>query len=248
MFIDGEIFIWQLTSIVNYNHLGNNDGMDLLAPQTFRSKEISKSNVVDDMVVSSQILFEHGEHPDHVVVIRVNSIDLNNHLFLFGAPQCLNLGLIWSSFVWFLLCCSMFHMWLTSRELWMSTPLKYSWVEGIPLWCTTLARIPFWLLPLFLIWFSLLRSVLEFSSRMKERSVFTNSMINSFLVMDSQLSSATCVLLTSSDFVVIWNGNNTRNRFLFVLTNWFRFNWCLISIIIWIINLAHNWSNWNLRW
>ena len=38
------------TAIVSYNHLGNNDGMNLSAPQTFRSKEISKSNVVDDMV------------------------------------------------------------------------------------------------------------------------------------------------------------------------------------------------------
>ena len=37
------------TAIVSYNHLGNNDGMNLSAPQTFRSKEISKSNVVDDM-------------------------------------------------------------------------------------------------------------------------------------------------------------------------------------------------------
>jgi len=34
------------TAIVSYNHLGNNDGMNLSAPQTFRSKEISKSNVV----------------------------------------------------------------------------------------------------------------------------------------------------------------------------------------------------------
>ncbi|CAG7911598.1 unnamed protein product [Brassica rapa] len=58
------------TSIVSYNHLGNNDGMNLSAPQTFRSKEISKSNVVDDMVASNGILFESGEHPDHVVVIK----------------------------------------------------------------------------------------------------------------------------------------------------------------------------------
>lgn len=42
------------TSIVSYNHLGNNDGMNLSAPQTFRSKEISKSNVVDDMVASNR--------------------------------------------------------------------------------------------------------------------------------------------------------------------------------------------------
>jgi myo-inositol-1-phosphate synthase len=57
-------------SIVSYNHLGNNDGYNLSAPQTFRSKEISKSNVVDDMVASNGILFKDGEHPDHVVVIK----------------------------------------------------------------------------------------------------------------------------------------------------------------------------------
>ena len=58
------------TSIVSYNHLGNNDGMNLSAPQTFRSKEISKSNVVDDMVSSNSILYKPGEHPDNVVVIK----------------------------------------------------------------------------------------------------------------------------------------------------------------------------------
>eukprot|EP01025_Chloroclados_australasicus_P053238 TRINITY_DN624_c0_g1_i1.p1 TRINITY_DN624_c0_g1~~TRINITY_DN624_c0_g1_i1.p1 ORF type:complete len:507 (+),score=73.18 TRINITY_DN624_c0_g1_i1:87-1607(+) len=58
------------TSIVSYNHLGNNDGMNLSAPQTFRSKEISKSNVVDDMVTSNGILYKPDEHPDHVVVIK----------------------------------------------------------------------------------------------------------------------------------------------------------------------------------
>merc|ERR1712137_731189 len=57
-------------SIVSYNHLGNNDGFNLSAPQTFRSKEISKSNVVDDMVASNSILYNEGEHPDHVVVIK----------------------------------------------------------------------------------------------------------------------------------------------------------------------------------
>uniref|UniRef100_A0A0E0IR89 inositol-3-phosphate synthase n=1 Tax=Oryza nivara TaxID=4536 RepID=A0A0E0IR89_ORYNI len=58
------------TSIASYNHLGNNDGMNLSAPQTFRSKEISKSGVVDDMVSSNAILYEPGEHPDHVIVIK----------------------------------------------------------------------------------------------------------------------------------------------------------------------------------
>ena len=42
------------TSIVSYNHLGNNDGKNLSAPEQFRSKEISKSNVVDDMVDSNR--------------------------------------------------------------------------------------------------------------------------------------------------------------------------------------------------
>jgi len=57
-------------SIVSYNHLGNNDGKNLSAPKTFRSKEISKSNVVDDMVASNHILYKKGEHPDHCVVIK----------------------------------------------------------------------------------------------------------------------------------------------------------------------------------
>lgn len=58
-------------SIVSYNHLGNNDGYNLSAPKQFRSKEISKSNVVDDVVESNKILYGQGmSHPDHVVVIK----------------------------------------------------------------------------------------------------------------------------------------------------------------------------------
>lgn len=57
-------------SIVSYNHLGNNDGKNLSAPSQFRSKEISKSGVVDDMVASNPILYKEGEHPDHVIVIK----------------------------------------------------------------------------------------------------------------------------------------------------------------------------------
>ncbi|EKX54361.1 hypothetical protein GUITHDRAFT_91609 [Guillardia theta CCMP2712] len=60
----------KVKSIVSYNHLGNNDGRNLSQPEMFRSKEISKSNVVDDMVASNNILYEPGEHPDHVVVIK----------------------------------------------------------------------------------------------------------------------------------------------------------------------------------
>jgi len=58
------------TSIVSYNHLGNNDGLNLSSPNCFRSKEISKSNVVDDIVNSNRLLYEKGEHPDHLVVIK----------------------------------------------------------------------------------------------------------------------------------------------------------------------------------
>lgn len=57
-------------SIVSYNHLGNNDGKNLSAPRQFRSKEITKSNVVDDMVASNSVLYAAGETPDHVVVIK----------------------------------------------------------------------------------------------------------------------------------------------------------------------------------
>lgn len=61
----------KLQSIVSYNHLGNNDGFNLSAPQQFRSKEISKSSVVDDMVESNRILYEtKDDKPDHCIVIK----------------------------------------------------------------------------------------------------------------------------------------------------------------------------------
>lgn len=60
----------KLTSIASYNHLGNNDGKNLSSQRQFRSKEISKSNVVDDMVEANTVLYEQGEHPDHTVVIK----------------------------------------------------------------------------------------------------------------------------------------------------------------------------------
>ncbi|KAG6840092.1 hypothetical protein C0991_009015, partial [Blastosporella zonata] len=65
-------------SIASYNHLGNNDGHNLSAERQFRSKEISKSSVVDDMVDANRLLYKapaegekgKGEHPDHIVVIK----------------------------------------------------------------------------------------------------------------------------------------------------------------------------------
>ncbi|KAI1820588.1 myo-inositol-phosphate synthase [Xylaria intraflava] len=60
----------KLTSIASYNHLGNNDGKNLSSQRQFRSKEISKSSVVDDMVEANHVLYKAGEHPDHAVVIK----------------------------------------------------------------------------------------------------------------------------------------------------------------------------------
>jgi myo-inositol-1-phosphate synthase len=57
-------------SIVSYNHLGNNDGRNLSAPEQFKSKETSKSNVIDDMIASNSVLYQEGESPDHCVVIK----------------------------------------------------------------------------------------------------------------------------------------------------------------------------------
>ncbi|KAG1049452.1 hypothetical protein G6F43_008225 [Rhizopus delemar] len=57
-------------AITSYNHLGNNDGKNLSSHRQFRSKEISKSTVVDDMVAANHLLYQPGEHPDHTVVIK----------------------------------------------------------------------------------------------------------------------------------------------------------------------------------
>ena len=64
-------------SIVSYNHLGNNDGRNLAEAAQFRSKEISKSNVVDDVLqacpmYNGQMSSGKGdkEGPDHRIVIE----------------------------------------------------------------------------------------------------------------------------------------------------------------------------------
>lgn len=59
-------------SIASYNHLGNNDGYNLSAPDQFRSKEISKASVVDDVIESNSILYNEklGKSIDHCIVIK----------------------------------------------------------------------------------------------------------------------------------------------------------------------------------
>lgn len=56
-------------SIVSYNHLGNNDGLNLNENSQFVSKEITKKNVIDDIIDENPELFK-GKKPDHCVVIK----------------------------------------------------------------------------------------------------------------------------------------------------------------------------------
>ncbi len=107
-------------SIASYNHLGNNDGKNLSAPAQFRSKEISKSSVVDDMVASNALLYKaveqdpkaaaaavakgepagaETEHPDHVIVIKYlpavgddkRALDEYNSEIMMGGRNTLNI-------------------------------------------------------------------------------------------------------------------------------------------------------------
>lgn len=59
-------------SIASYNHLGNNDGFNLSSNEQFRSKEISKGSVIDDIIESNQLLYnkELGDKVDHTIVIK----------------------------------------------------------------------------------------------------------------------------------------------------------------------------------
>lgn len=60
----------KLTAVVSYNHLGNNDGKNLDDYKCFRSKEISKASVIDDLTGNNPILYPENSHPDHLVVIK----------------------------------------------------------------------------------------------------------------------------------------------------------------------------------
>lgn len=60
----------KVTSIASYNHLGNNDGLNLSQENCFRSKELSKRDVVRDVVENNHVLYPEGEGPDHCVVIK----------------------------------------------------------------------------------------------------------------------------------------------------------------------------------
>jgi Myo-inositol-1-phosphate synthase len=99
--------------------IGIDKGYNLSAPQQFRSKEISKSNVVDDMVAANSILYKPNETPDHIVVIK----------------YCPAVGI-------------MLVTKATPSVQWMSTSARYSWYpkpkkreEDRPLPSTTSVKI-----------------------------------------------------------------------------------------------------------
>lgn len=61
----------RLSSVVSYNHLGNNDGKNLSEDKCFQSKKISKGGVLDDAIKSNSILYpDNNKSIDHEVVIK----------------------------------------------------------------------------------------------------------------------------------------------------------------------------------
>lgn len=103
----------QTMSIVSYNHLGNNDGRNLSAPPQFRSKEVSKSSVVDDMVQSNPVLYAPGEEPDHCVRGAQEQGPREGATCRGGQTHVTVLSPRWSS--------SMCRMWATASVRLMST-------------------------------------------------------------------------------------------------------------------------------
>ena len=61
----------RLSSVVSYNHLGNNDGKNLSEDKWLQSKLTSKSGVLDEAIKSNEILYPKDDSKvDHDVVIR----------------------------------------------------------------------------------------------------------------------------------------------------------------------------------
>jgi myo-inositol-1-phosphate synthase len=62
---------FKLNSIVSYNHLGNNDGLNLSSEEQFKSKEKSKSDLIGNIVSSNKTLFpDEKSFPAHSVTIK----------------------------------------------------------------------------------------------------------------------------------------------------------------------------------
>ena len=63
-------------SIASYNHLGNNDGYNLSSPKQFRSKEISKQSVVDDIIESTNYCTTRNLVTKLITVSSLNTCQL----------------------------------------------------------------------------------------------------------------------------------------------------------------------------
>jgi myo-inositol-1-phosphate synthase len=61
----------QINAVSSYNHLGNNDGKNLSEAEQFKSKELSKSNLLGHFTSTNNILYKNEDDtPDHNVVIK----------------------------------------------------------------------------------------------------------------------------------------------------------------------------------
>ena len=66
----------RVRAITSYNHLGNNDGRNLSQERQFKSKEISKTAVIDDIIDKAPLLYSRDQQNkvdpsiDHTVVIK----------------------------------------------------------------------------------------------------------------------------------------------------------------------------------
>jgi myo-inositol-1-phosphate synthase len=60
---------FHLTSVVSYNHLGNNDGKNLSSEKQFMAKRASKTGILENILMQNPDLYS-GSLPDHEVVIR----------------------------------------------------------------------------------------------------------------------------------------------------------------------------------
>ena len=64
-------------SIVSYNHLGNNDGKNLAEAAQFRSKEISKSSVCDDIYATNPLIMTQTTSPQTSPNSVADSVERN---------------------------------------------------------------------------------------------------------------------------------------------------------------------------
>jgi Myo-inositol-1-phosphate synthase len=147
------------TSIVSYNHLGNNDGKNLSAPQTFRSKVrprlmvshlacqelgatclpwsvVSQSGVSVKYTFASLRVIESTARASSCYCNRRSANPMWWTIWWPATPFCTSQAstpTTWSSL-------SMCRTWPTASAPWTSTPPRSSWAGATQSSCTTPAR------------------------------------------------------------------------------------------------------------